>query len=265
MDRLLEPFLSAPHQAGVFLDFDGTLSEVVPVPSEARPVAGARQVLAELGKSYGVVAVVSGRSAGELVSWLGPDVEIWGTHGAERAVGGEIELSERAAEWTGAVGAALGEARERVESWGLHGAVVEDKTVVLGLHWRNATDREHAENRLRALAEELSRAHSLVVAESKMAVELRPPVEFSKADAVLATARARHLRAALFAGDDVVDLPAFDALDELARDGVATVRVAVDSEETPAEVARRADLSVDGPGGMIALLRHLATATRRPL
>jgi len=36
---------SNPDRAGVFLDFDGTVSEIVEMPSDARPVEGAREVL----------------------------------------------------------------------------------------------------------------------------------------------------------------------------------------------------------------------------
>ena len=77
---------SNPEHAGIFTDFDGTLSHIVEVPSDARPVDGARETLSELSDRIGVVAIVSGRAAGELLEWLGPRVEIWGVHGAEHTV-----------------------------------------------------------------------------------------------------------------------------------------------------------------------------------
>jgi trehalose 6-phosphate phosphatase len=87
---------------------------------------------------------------------------------------------------------------------------------------------------------------------------LRPPVEFSKAAVVLERSREAGLTAAAFVGDDRVDLPGFDALDLLEADGLATVRVAVDSPEAPPELIERADVVVDGPNGAIALLARLA-------
>jgi trehalose 6-phosphate phosphatase len=60
-----------------------------------------------------------------------------------------------------------------------------------------------------------------------------------------------------FIGDDVGDLPAFDALDHLAADGATTLRVAVQTSESDDEVLRRADLLVDGPAGALDLLRAL--------
>ena len=61
----------------------------------------------------------------------------------------------------------------------------------------------------------------------------------------------------MFVGDDVVDLPAFDALDELARKGLTTLRVAVRSSEAPEELLERADVIVDGPVGVLGLLEDL--------
>ncbi|MFM7718645.1 MAG: trehalose-phosphatase, partial [Actinomycetota bacterium] len=68
------------------------------------------------------------------------------------------------------------------------------------------------------------------------------------------------LDAALFAGDDLADLEAFQALDRLAaqREGFVAVRVAVRGSETPAEVLDAADVVVDGPEGLVALLAQLA-------
>ncbi len=61
-----------------------------------------------------------------------------------------------------------------------------------------------------------------------------------------------------FAGDDIGDLPAFAALGRLAAAGVATLAVAVGGPETPEAVLAAADIVVDGPPGLLALLEALA-------
>ena len=66
------------------------------------------------------------------------------------------------------------------------------------------------------------------------------------------------LDAVCFAGDDVGDLAAFDALDRLAGRGVCVLRVGVRSTEAPDELLARADLVVNGPEGAVALLERLA-------
>jgi trehalose 6-phosphate phosphatase len=75
------------------------------------------------------------------------------------------------------------------------------------------------------------------------------------------------LDAAVFAGDDAGDLAAFDALDRLRDDGAlsAAVRVAVRSDEVPAALVDRADVVVDGPAGLAALLAQLGASLRRAL
>ncbi len=245
----------APTSAGIFLDFDGTLSRIVEMPADARPVEGAREVLSELSERIGVVALVSGRSASHLLEWMGSEIEIWGVHGAERVVDGRVELSEAAAPFRELMTRLHGELTARTA--GLEGVAVEDKAVVIGLHYRNAPVEEVARNALEKLAGEVAREHDLEVSRGRMVIELSAPVEFSKADVVRRRAGELQLRAAAFVGDDTVDLPAFDALDELRASGVATARIAVRSDESPEELLRRADDIVDAPEGAVAWLRSL--------
>lgn len=260
MDDLVQRFVRARSDAGVFLDFDGTLSEIVHVPSEARPVEGAVDLLAELAEQVRLVAVVSGRSARELLEWLGEDVEIWGVHGAERTVGGEVVLSDEAAAFEELMQRVKDEATARIQALALPGVMVEDKGVMIGLHFRAAEDPERAATELDAIAADLAEHHGLRRAGGRLAYELRPPHDFSKAAVVLRRARETSLGAAAFVGDDRVDLPAFDALDVLAEEGMTTLRVAVDSSEAPPELLRRADVVVEGPAGAVGFLRRLAAS-----
>jgi trehalose 6-phosphate phosphatase len=70
------------------------------------------------------------------------------------------------------------------------------------------------------------------------------------------------LASAAFAGDDAGDLPAFDALDRLEATGRLErgVRIGVTSAEGPPELLARADLQVDGPVGLAALLADLGAS-----
>jgi trehalose 6-phosphate phosphatase len=244
------PFLSAPETAGLFLDFDGTLSEIVHVPWEARPVEGVRGLLEAAAARFALVAIVSGRSAHQLVEWLGPQVEIWGVHGAERTIDGSVVLSARAEAYADLMQQVKAEAQEAVSRLQLPGVFVEDKGVMLGLHFRAAADVDAARVALDDLAARLADRHGLLRAGGRLAFELRPPAEFSKAAVVLERSRELGLRAAAFVGDDRVDLPGFDALDVLEGEGMSTLRVAVSSAEAPAELIQRADLVLSGPASV---------------
>ena len=256
-EELLKPFLERPENAGLLLDFDGTLSEIVHVPSEARPVSGTRRLLERLASRFALVSVVSGRSAHQLLEWLGEGMEIWGVHGTERVVDGRVEIIDAATPFVDLMATVRAEAERMIGALGLPGVFVEDKGVMLALHFRAAQDVESARRALDELAGSLAAEHGLRRAGGRLAFELRPPMDVTKANIVLTRTREEKLSATMFIGDDRVDIPAFDALDQLAEEGVATVRVAVDSSEAPAELLTRADLVVNGPAGTIALLSKL--------
>ncbi len=251
----MEPFLASPQEAGLFLDFDGTLSEIVHMPADARPLPGTSELLEELASAYKVVAIVSGRSASQLVEWLGPDMEIWGVHGLQYASSGATNWTRDAEPFVGLMTDVREEARRRMDELGIEGTVLEDKGIMLGLHFRGAAEREAAQDALDAVAEDLVKMFGVTRAGGRLAFELRPPIDVSKSIVVLERSRTAELRAVAFAGDDRVDLPGFDALDELAREGVATLRIGVDSPEAPAELLERADIVVDGPQEAAELLR----------
>jgi len=90
---------------------------------------------------------------------------------------------------------------------------------------------------------------------ARMSFELHPPIEADKGTAVRAVAD--DLAAICFIGDDVGDLPAFAELERLADEGVATVRIAVRSDEAPELLLAAADVVVDGPEGARDLLQTL--------
>ena len=71
----------------------------------------------------------------------------------------------------------------------------------------------------------------------------------------------RDLAAGLYVGDDMTHLDAFAGLRDLVEEGKlgAAVCVGVRSDETPKGLEQDADLLVDGPPGVVELLRALAT------
>lgn len=257
MEAAPDHLVAGPARTGLFLDFDGTLSEIVMFAADARPIPGVPELLRALSRTFGLVAIVSGRSARQLSDWLGPDVEIWGVHGAETNRSGSVELTERAAAFTELMVKVREDAQDAVSALDLSGVFIEDKGVMLGLHFRAADDVERARMLLDEVAEELARRHGLRRAGGRLAFELRPPEDFTKAAVVLARAREEKLAAVMFMGDDRVDLAGFDALDILAKEGAATMRIAIDSTEAPPELLERADLVLESPKAAVAWLEQL--------
>jgi trehalose 6-phosphate phosphatase len=256
----LRPFVEDPESSGLFFDFDGVLSDIVEKPFDARPAERAREALGALADRFKLVAVVSGRSAAELLVWLGDEIEIWGIHGAQRTFEGAVLLSERAEPYSELMERVRADAEQRVAELAIEGALVEDKGVMFTIHYRAVRDRTAAKRVLEEMAEELAAGYGVVASPQKMAIELRPPVEFAKSQVILQRAREATLTAVAFVGDDVVDLPGFDALDTLAGEGVTTFKVAVDSDEAPPELLQRADLVLAGPAAVVTWMETLVSS-----
>ena len=272
------PFLEDPKRAAIVTDFDGTLAPIVDDPSESRPLPGAVDVLHRLSHRYARVGVVSGRPAGFIVEHLraavngseepgrreesGPceesgeckGVVVSGLYGLEKAQvsrmqGGEVTPHPDAEGWRQVVDEVVATAEENAPG----GVVVEDKGLSVTIHYRGA--QEH-EGWVKEWAEERARATGLSAHPARMSYELRLPIESDKGSAL--TELVSGLSIACFAGDDSGDLPAFEALDRLARDeGMMVLKVAVRSDESPPELLERADVEVDGPEGMVKLFAGL--------
>lgn len=213
-------------------------------------------MLSSLASRWGKVAVVSGRPAAFLAEHLqgAGRTEFLGLYGLEQAVGGSSKVTTRpeAERWRQPVAAAAAEAEAILPS----GTSVERKGLTVTLHFR-AVPAVRAE--VERAAADLAGRHGLQAHDGKMSVELRPPVEVDKGTVIAELAGG--LAAVAFAGDDIGDLPAFAVLDRMRSAGTATLSVASGGTETPAQVLAAADLTVDGPEGILAVLRRLATTS----
>jgi trehalose 6-phosphate phosphatase len=249
----LTPLVDDAAHAAIVTDFDGTLAPIVDDPAAARVLPAAHDALARCVPLVARVAVVSGRPVSFLARALGiAGVEHIGVYGLERVADGEVVADRRAVPWLDAVATALSAARSA-----LPGLLVEDKNgLTVTVHWRSAPERE-AEARV--YVEELRRRTGLRVHEARAALELRPPVAVDKGTVVRELASGMAVVAV--AGDDVGDVAAFHAVTALAHDHAvaSAVRIGVASAEAPPEIFD-ADMVVDGPEGLAALLDALADA-----
>jgi trehalose 6-phosphate phosphatase len=250
MSDLLAPFIERPARAALLLDFDGTLSPIVDVPAEARPLPGAYEVLDALAARFAVVAVVSGRPSSFLEPLLPPGVVISGVYGLETVRDGVHSDHVGAASWRDAVEKAVRRAKES----GPVGMATEPKGLSLTLHYREHPGLGPA---VREWTSAEAKRSGLVMRRARMSFELHPPVAIDKGTAVQALVTGDE--AVCFVGDDRGDLPAFDTLDRLEARGVAVLRVAVAGAEAHSDLIERADLVVDGPYAVLDLLRQLAS------
>lgn len=204
------PLLSPPEEllrdAALFLDFDGTLVDLAPRPDMVRVDARLAVLMAALAaKLDGRLAIISGRSAGEIAALFGaPAFAIAGSHGMEiHHADGRRVVAERPS--------ALDAARAEMTAFATRdaGLLIEDKPLGVAVHYRAApayaADAE-------ALARTLADRHALRFQAGKMMAEVRSPVG-DKGTALAALFREPAMASArpVFAGDDDTDEPAFAA------------------------------------------------------
>ncbi len=255
----LEPIRSDPANAAVLLDIDGTLAPIVRHSADAHVPEATRALLIEIAKRYRLVGCVSGRratTARQIVA-IGTIAYI-GNHGGELLRPGAIrpEVDPDVAAWTKRVRTFAARAytgehqRVRVRS--------EDKDAIAAFHWRGAPDEEAAAAAVQGIAR-LAQDEGFVVHWGRKVLEVRPPIVLNKGLGIAAFLRGAPVDAAVYVGDDTTDLDAFRELRALAHSAAlaTAVCVAVASDEAPPELAREADLTVDGTGGVRELLEAL--------
>jgi trehalose 6-phosphate phosphatase len=238
----------APDRAAVLLDYDGTLAPIVDDPAAARPLPESLDALRTLVPAYRLVAVVSGRPASFLAAHLAvPGLVRIGAYGLEQVTDAGVVELPAVTSWRAAV---AGVARRALAA-APPGVVVEDKGVGVTLHYRTAPA---AAAWAYAFADAEARATGLLRHYARYSVELRPPLAVDKGTTVSALLAEAGVSAGCVCGDDTGDVPAFTAVATLP----VALRVAVRSAETPPELTAAANLAVDGPAGVLALLRALA-------
>ncbi|MEE1667853.1 trehalose-phosphatase [Streptomyces sp. WAC07094] len=258
----LDAILTRPGRAVLAFDFDGTLAPIVPDPDQARAHPDAVPALAAIAPRVAAVAVVTGRPVDVAVRYGGfaevPGLEhlvVLGHYGAERwdARTGTVEAP---APHPG-VAAARAELPALLEAIGpREGTWIEEKGRAVAVHTRRAGDPQAAFEALRDPLAGLAARHGLIVEPGRFVLELRPP-GMDKGVALLEYVREIGAGAVMYAGDDLGDLSAFAAVDKLRSDGVPGLLVCSGSDEVT-ELAERADLVVDGPPGVVRLVRALA-------
>jgi trehalose 6-phosphate phosphatase len=199
------------HSAGtiaLFLDFDGTLARIRPKPDEVDVDRNVRQVLAILARSPRLrVWVISGRRYADIRDRINvPGVQYFGLHGWEGRDG--AHLTEESRSTLEYVRRMLGGVLVNHRSiW------VEDKESALTVHYREAPDcvRRQALESIRAAVGPF--ADSLRISAGKHMWEIIPRELEDKGAVVRRQWAAVASRSTpVYAGDDVVDEPAFAAL-----------------------------------------------------
>ncbi|MGW0041935.1 trehalose-phosphatase [Rhodococcus sp. NPDC003348] len=251
--------LTAPLRVcrpAVFLDFDGTLSEVVPDPAAAVPVDGVAAALTRLVAEC-PVAVISGRDLADIRARVGvPGIWYGGSHGLELVgpAGQRYENSDALAAIP-----VLDRVARQLEQRLRHipGVFVEHKRFAVAVHYRNVGD-DHVGEVVAVVSEVAGGEATLRISSGRKVIELRPNLDWDKGRAlrwILERVVDRDVDTGailpIYVGDDLTDEDAFDALPNRA------VGIVVRSPESGNRWSA-ARFAVDGPVEVRELLERLA-------
>jgi trehalose 6-phosphate phosphatase len=259
----LQAIIRSPGDTLIGLDFDGTLAPIVDDPAQAYADPAAVAALGRLGDRLGAVAVITGRPVETVVRLGGFD--------AVAGLGSMVALGQYGVErWNAAQDSyllppvpaeiqAVGEELPGLlDSLDLSDVRVEHKGRAIGVHTRTLTDPTEAFARLEAPVRQLADRHGLRVEPGKNVWEIRAP-GMDKGAALRSMVAETGAKQVVFAGDDLGDLPAFEAVQTLREEGLAGLLVCSASYEEDALVAI-SDVILDGTAGVAEWLTALADA-----
>lgn len=261
--------VAAAPRTVVGLDFDGTLSPIVPDPASAVIHPDGPEALAELATVVGAVAIVTGRPVAQVLQLgdlqrvadrLPDDVrllvrgqygnELWDSTSREITAPPAPESLDRFRE----------SLPDLLADHDAADAFVEEKGLAVAVHTRRMPDARAAFDRLVAPIRSAAEDAGLALEPGRLVLEVRAPGD-DKGDAVRTLVDEFSAEGFVFLGDDLGDVPAFDAVRGLRDQGLAGLLVCSGSTEQTALV-ERSDLVVDGPEGVVGFLRQLTLDAR---
>ncbi|MDP3891878.1 trehalose-phosphatase [Nocardioides sp.] len=264
-ERRYAELVRAAETVAIGLDFDGVLSPIVEDPATAHIHPEAGDMLADLAAQVRAIAVITGRPArqalalggleevGNRIGDAGRELFLFGQYGNERwSSTNRRIISPRPPH---GLSTFLLELPAVLRRAGAQDAHIEEKGLAVAVHTRRLSDPGAAARRLAGPLGELAAAHDLIVEPGRNVLEVRAP-GMHKGHAVRTLVDEVGAGGFLFAGDDLGDVEAFAEVGRLHDEGLPTLLVCSGSDEQRALVDL-ADVVVDGPEGVIGLLRQL--------
>ncbi len=207
--------LAAASNFLVALDFDGTLSPLVPTPHEAQLLPITRGALIMLSQHPQLaLAFISGRALSDIktrIGWKGPIYA--GNHGLEISGPGFYFVKTEAEQQR----EALQQLSENlaIELRHIEGAEVEQKGLTTSIHHRRVAPRKRDEVR-RLVTHAVAEHEGFHLKNGNMVLEIWPRVDWHKGKALawINTQIGNRSSNVLYLGDDATDEDAFAALPE---------------------------------------------------
>jgi trehalose 6-phosphate phosphatase len=229
-----------PKDLMLVTDFDGTLADIVPDPSQSVALPDAISALQRLSRMLREVVVLSSRTSAELASLV---------HISGVRLIGDSGITQTAAKEKRALEQFNAEAARLLAD--IPGLWIEIKPFSTTVHLRNAqTSGEEVLASLRPLL----KATGLYGAQGRKVIEVHSPFA-GKGKALAALLDEVNPGGIVCFGDDENDRPVFELVSGLT---IPHLSVGVNSAEVPPRLFDRCDVVVDGPREAAAFLTLIA-------
>ncbi|XP_023552932.1 probable trehalose-phosphate phosphatase C [Cucurbita pepo subsp. pepo] len=241
----------------VFLDYDGTLSPIVDDPDRAFMSPEMREAVREVAKCF-PTAIISGRSREKVKEFVKlRNLHYAGSHGLDimapnsdnEANGVSYQPAKKFLPEIQQIKRALEEESRKIE-----GALVEDNTFCVSVHFRHVHERELAklEKKVETVMEKYPDFH---VTQGKKVMEIRPTINWNKGHAMeyyLHTLGHNDTDdvVPLYIGDDQTDEDAFKVIQRKGQ-GIAILVASIPKHTN-------ASYSLKDPSEVLAFLLRLA-------
>ena len=253
---LIEKALRQPP-FGLITDIDGTISQPASTPQQAKISPLCRHYLSILCHRIALVAVTSGRRAGEVKDMVGIDGIVYiGNHGLERWAEGHSEFAKDVQNYSKVIKAVVKELNSILS---IEGIWIEDKGVTASIHYRLCPEPQLAERYILTALENLPQVKSLRILQEKKAIDLLPPVMVNKGTATLDLIQEYNLQGGIYLGDDFTDIDAFRAIHAASQDlNFQGFAIAITSQEMHETLVAEADFTLNGINDVERFLKWMS-------
>ena len=228
----------------VITDIDGTISEIVPTPSQAVVSQEIKNTMEKIADKFKFTGVMTGRSINNALEMVGSKKLIYiGNHGLEQYKNGNISVDPEVKEYIPLIKKLANDIKKQLGKYEC--ILFQDKELSFTVHYRLCENGDKIRKKVLKVIKGIKESKSLKIAEGRKVIEIRPPVGHDKGTILQKFISDNKIKKIIYLGDDITDADAFIKLKELKNKGeVESFTIMVISKETPDYVKESADFYV---------------------